>query len=80
MHSLQKQFHDFITSHRLINEGEKVLLAVSGGVDSMVMLDLFKNAGIPFEIAHCNYELRGKESDKDEALVIECAEVNAVPC
>ena len=79
MYPLQKQFHDFITSHRLINEGEKVLLAVSGGVDSMVMLDLFKNAGISFEIAHCNYKLRGEESDEDEALVIKCAEMNAVP-
>ncbi|MBC6400531.1 MAG: tRNA lysidine(34) synthetase TilS [Ekhidna sp.] len=80
MYPLQKQFHDFITAHRLIDEGENVLLAVSGGVDSMVMFDLFKNAGVPIAIAHCNYGLRGRESDEDEALVVECAEKDAIPC
>jgi len=80
LNPLQKQFRDFITSHHLIEEGENVLLAVSGGVDSMVMLDLFKNAGIPIGVVHCNYGLRGEESDEDEALVIARAEADAIPC
>lgn len=46
-----------------------VLLAVSGGVDSMTMADLFYRSGIPVRVLHCNFSLRGSESDADEALV-----------
>ncbi len=47
----------------------RVLLAVSGGVDSMCMAELFAEAGMQFGVAHCNFRLRGDESDGDEALV-----------
>ena len=58
------------------------LLAVSGGMDSMCMADLFiKTVGADaFAIAHCNFSLRGEESDGDEALVREWAERNSVKC
>ena len=49
----------------------KLLLAVSGGIDSVVMTNLFYNAGFDFAIAHCNFKLRGKESERDEAFVTE---------
>ncbi len=49
--------------------GKPLLLAVSGGSDSMVMAHLFLQAGLPFAVAHCNFCLRGKEADLDEALV-----------
>jgi len=55
------------------------LLAVSGGVDSVVMADLFKKAGYEFAIAHCNFQLRGKESDGDETFVKELAAKYKVP-
>lgn len=45
------------------------LLAVSGGVDSMALLQFFVRLGFNLEVAHCNFCLRGKESDLDEALV-----------
>lgn len=48
---------------------KKYLLAVSGGVDSIVMTQLFYELGIDFEIAHCNFQLRGVDSDADERLV-----------
>ena len=52
-----------------------VLLAVSGGVDSMTMADLFYRSGIPVRVLHCNFSLRGSESDADERLVRDwCAE------
>lgn len=56
------------------------LLAVSGGMDSMCMADLFLNAYGPeaFAVAHCNFHLRGEESDGDEALVRQWAESNGV--
>ncbi|MEO9871020.1 tRNA lysidine(34) synthetase TilS [Ekhidna sp.] len=80
MHSLQKQFHDFILSRHLIDKGEKVLLAVSGGLDSMVMSHLFFDAEIDFDIAHCNFGLRGEESNADEAFVRKWAEDHKVSC
>jgi len=48
---------------------KKYILAVSGGVDSMVLLDCFKNLNLNFEVAHFNFQLRGEESDGDEALI-----------
>lgn len=80
MQSLQKQFHDFIQAHHLVKKGEKVLLAVSGGLDSIVMANLFLSEKIPFAIAHCNYGLRGDESDEDEAFVLDWADKNDVNC
>lgn len=58
-----------------------ILLAVSGGIDSMCMAELFSTIEnpIPFAIAHCNFRLRGEESDGDEALVRRWAEDHDVP-
>lgn len=63
------QFLSFINKHNLIQPSQKVLLAVSGGMDSVVMCDLFSKAKINFVIAHCNFGLRGEESNEDEMFV-----------
>lgn len=57
-----------------------MLLAVSGGIDSMCMAELFAGMDdpLPFAIAHCNFRLRGEESDGDEALVREWASAHDV--
>ena len=52
---------------------DRVLLAVSGGVDSVVLADLFQQSSFQFGIAHCNFQLRGKDADQDEQLVRELA-------
>ncbi|MEZ7495933.1 tRNA lysidine(34) synthetase TilS [Leeuwenhoekiella aequorea] len=57
----------------------RVLLAVSGGIDSIVLLHLLKKAGVDFAIAHCNFSLRGKESDQDAKFVEELARALNVP-
>lgn len=65
-----------------ISRKASILVAVSGGVDSMCLADLFlKNYGAEnFAVAHCNFCLRGAESDADEALVRSWAEANGVHC
>ena len=60
-------------------QGSSILLAVSGGIDSMVLANLFRNSGIAFGVAHCNFGLRGGESDLDEALVRSWCTENNVP-
>jgi tRNA(Ile)-lysidine synthase len=66
-------FIQHIASRRLILANERVLVAVSGGVDSIVLAHLFAQAPIPFSIAHCNFQLRGHESDMDEQFVTDLA-------
>lgn len=74
-----KQFLDFIKKEALFKKNERILLTVSGGVDSIVMCDLFHKAGIAFGVAHCNFKLRGKESDGDKKFVSELAKKYQVP-
>lgn len=69
----------FIHEHDLLETGDRVLLAVSGGRDSMLMAYLFSQLPYDCIIAHCNFNLRGKESDKDEALVREMGEKWKIP-
>jgi tRNA(Ile)-lysidine synthase len=59
--------------------GGHFVLAVSGGADSVVLAHLLKGAGINFEIAHCNFKLRGAESDRDEDFVKNLAVTLDVP-
>ena len=63
------EFKRFTTENSLIKKGDKILLAVSGGIDSMVMAWIFHHLHYDIGIAHCNFSLRGLESDKDEELV-----------
>jgi tRNA(Ile)-lysidine synthase len=74
-----KRFIDFISKEKLIAKGEKVLLTVSGGRDSMAMCHLFAQSGFPFGIANCNFGLRGEESDGDSRFVEEWAKKNNIP-
>lgn len=64
-----EQFLSHLVEKKLANSGDKVLLAISGGLDSIVMLDLFFKAGFACEVAHVNFQLRGVESDGDEFFV-----------
>jgi tRNA(Ile)-lysidine synthase len=64
-----KQFLNHIDRNQLFASVDKILLAVSGGLDSMVMLHLFKEAGFKVGVVHCNFQLRGAESEGDEAFV-----------
>ena len=73
------RFKDYITQQHLFSPGEEVLLAVSGGRDSVCMAHLFHQASIPFAIAHCNFHLRPGDCDRDEAFVRQRAPHYGVP-
>ena len=60
-------------------DGKKILLATSGGIDSMVMIDLFLKFQYEFAIAHCNFQLRGIESFEDQQFVEEFAQQHDIP-
>src|SRR5258708_2533215 len=76
---LAARFEEYIVKESLFSRDQQILLAVSGGMDSMLMAWLFRNSGFRFAIAHCNFQLRGKESDLDEMLVKKTAEEFGVP-
>jgi tRNA(Ile)-lysidine synthase len=75
---LLQQFREHWAVKRYVLPGEIVLLAVSGGGDSMVMADLFLKSEIMFAVAHCNFGLRGVASDLDEQLVTDWCRVNGI--
>lgn len=66
---MQQGFNSFLRKLDLCRPEHRILLAVSGGIDSVVMAQLFKAAGYDCVIAHCNFQLRGEDSNLDESFV-----------
>src|SRR5258707_15646537 len=66
---LLEKYISYIKKENLFQPKDHLLLAVSGGVDSVVLCELCKQAGYDFTIAHCNFQLRGEESERDEQFV-----------
>jgi tRNA(Ile)-lysidine synthase len=60
---------EYLHREQLCNEGDRILLAVSGGIDSVVMAHLFSSSEYDCAIAHCNFQLRGEDSKEDESFV-----------
>lgn len=69
----------FIADNGLFDASTHLLLAVSGGIDSVVLCHLMRSVGYAFEIAHCNFHLRAADSDRDEAFVRHLAEHYGAP-
>ena len=76
---MQQQFLEFIKQRQLFEPHQKVLLAISGGIDSMVLLYLFEKLEFDYGIVHCNFQLRGEESDGDEEFVKREVLIHGVP-
>lgn len=68
----------FISRHNLLSPGAKVLVALSGGADSVALLVALLKLGYRCEAVHCNFHLRGTESDRDEAFVKQLCEKKEV--
>jgi len=73
------QFIQNIEKRALLLTGQKALVAVSGGIDSMVLLHLFEQSGFEYGLVHCNFHLRGEESDGDEQFVREVVSEHGIP-
>jgi tRNA(Ile)-lysidine synthase len=72
------RFLDYISEKKLLKGSERILLAVSGGIDSMAMAHLMIKAGYKTALAHCNFSLRGREADLDELFVKKYALKNKI--
>lgn len=76
---LLTEFRNHWKAMEFLPSGTPVLLAVSGGMDSMVLADLFFRSGIAFGMAHCNFQLRGVDADEDEQHVRDWATTRQIP-
>lgn len=73
------QLKRFVQEKNLFARQDRVLIAVSGGLDSIVLLHLMKQLEVEIAVAHCNFQLRGDDSDQDEEFVRRHCEKNLVP-
>ena len=76
---LINRFQQYVIDNKLFSNSDKLLVAVSGGKDSMLLLWLMMKQGYQVVIAHCNFQLRGEESDADEKLVLDFAKKHQIP-
>lgn len=76
---LLNRFEKYIQQEKLYQSNTQWLLAISGGVDSMVLTDLCLQSKIPIVLAHCNFQLRGEESSRDEEFVQQFATTFKIP-
>lgn len=74
-----KKIAEFIASERLLSRGAQVLVALSGGADSVALLCVLKQLGYTLSAIHCNFHLRGTESDRDETFVRDLCKEKNIP-
>ena len=77
--NLSKQVAEFISQNRLLDKNDKCIFALSGGADSVALLLLMCSLGYNVEAAHCNFHLRGEESNRDEQFCVDLCKRIAVP-
>lgn len=84
MKNLDEKFAEFCVRHQLIRSNDYILVAVSGGVDSVVLLQLLVSAAtdlqLNLDVVHVNHMIRGKEADRDQAFVEDLSEKYHLQC
>ncbi len=76
---LEKAFEQFVNREKLFNPQQRLLVAVSGGLDSTVLCALLRAGGYHFEMAHFNFRLRGSESERDQLFLEKLAAAWEIP-
>ncbi len=79
MNKLINHLQAYVAEHLLFDATGHILVAVSGGIDSMVLLHLLQTAGYKVSVAHCNFKLRGLEADGDEKFVKQYCQEHNIP-
>lgn len=74
-----EKFESFVSDNNLFSKDDRILIALSGGVDSVVLSHLMCRANYKIGLAHCNFHLRDEESNRDEAFVRRWAKENNIP-
>ncbi|MEE1226625.1 MAG: tRNA lysidine(34) synthetase TilS [Bacteroidales bacterium] len=74
-----EKFESFVSDNNLFSKDDRILIALSGGVDSVVLSHLMCRANYKISLAHCNFHLRDEESNRDEAFVRSWAKENNIP-
>lgn len=69
----------YVKKHKLLDNSKLYLVALSGGADSVALLLLLKDAGYQIHAAHCNFHLRGAESDRDETFCEQLCQAQNIP-
>ena len=77
--SLTQTVAKFIEKENLFHINDRILIAVSGGSDSMALMHFMYTQGYDIGIAHVNYRLRGKDSDQDQAIVQKFCDLHKIP-
>lgn len=79
MVKLEKDTAQYIALHQLLSHHGKYLVALSGGADSVSLLLILQHLGYSIEACHCNFHLRGEESDRDELFCVELCQQHSIP-
>ena len=66
---MKKEIKEYIIKEKLFTKNDKLILAISGGADSVCLMLILLELGYSFDLAHCNFCLRGDESDNDEQFI-----------
>ena len=78
--NIERRVQDFIRKRQLFADETKILVALSGGADSVALLKVLLSLGYRCHGVHCNFHLRGEESNRDERFVTELCHTLGVPC
>lgn len=76
---MKERIRKYIQTNQIFSPEKLILVGVSGGADSVALLLILKELNYPIQALHCNFQLRGEESDRDEKFVSDLCKKNGIP-